>query len=183
MFRIINGHNDSSYFWIMPVKVRDTTQKIYNSEDVDEIRECEISIEEDDVQLFLYHLLKNHFDETLPENQARRDVDGFEWYLTYNFYTFDSIKEIIMDIKVLIKKLMLDYNNPNLDIISHEYDWLVDILRGKLRSRVNPLPEEQEIKDRIEKMIESYYKFIFYLEDMMEKGNEEGYNLISFMGP
>ena len=42
---------------------------------------------------------------------------------------------------------------------------------------------ESNHKDRIEKMIESYYKFIFYLEDMMEKGNEEGYNLISFMGP
>lgn len=183
MFEIIKGHDPSSYFWIMPVKVRDITQKIYNSEDVDEMRECEISIEEDDIFYFLYHFLKKHFDESLPENQSRYDADGFEWNLTYNFYTFDSIKEIIMDIKVLIKKLMLDYNNSNLDIISHEYDWLVDILRGKLCSRVNPLPEEQEIKDRIEKSIEAYYKFIFYLEDMMEKGNEEGYNLISFMGP
>ena len=71
----------------------------------------------------LYHFLKKHFDETLPENQARRDVAGFEWYLTYNFYTFDAIKEIIMDIKVLIKKLMLDYNNPNLDIIMSP-EWL-----------------------------------------------------------
>ena len=61
MFRIINGHNDSSYFWIMPVKVRDITQKIYNSEDVDEMRACEISIEEDDVQLFLYYFYKYQF--------------------------------------------------------------------------------------------------------------------------
>lgn len=183
MFEIIKGHDPSSYFWIMPVKVIDTTQKIYNSEDVDEMQKCEISIEEDDVEVFLYHFLKKHFDETLPENQSRYDADGFEWNLTYNFYTFDSIKEIIMDIKVLIKKLMLDYNNPNLDIISYEYDWLVDILQGELRSRVNPLPEEQKIKDRIEKSIEAYYKFIFCLEDMMGKGNEEGYNLISFMGP
>lgn len=183
MFEIIKGHDPSSYFGIMPVKIIDKTRNTDLSDNIDEMRKCEISIEEDDVEMFLYHFLKKHFDETLPENQARRDVAGFEWYLTYNFYTFDAIKEIIMDIKVLIKKLMLDYNNPNLDIISHEYDWLVDILRGKFRSRVNPLPEEQEIKDRIEKLIEAYYKFIFYLEDMMEKGNEEGYNLISFMGP
>ena len=183
MFEIIKGQKTSSYFLIAPVKVVDVTKDTDSDDNVDGIEGCAISIEEDDVEIFLYHFLKKHFDETLPENQARRDVAGFEWYLTYNFYTFDAIKEIIMDIKVLIKKLLLDYNNPNLDIISHEYDWLVDILRGKLCSRVNPLPEEQEIKDRIEKSIEAYYKFIFYLEDMMEKGVEEGYNLISFMGP
>ena len=38
-------------------------------------------------------------------------------------------------------------------------------------------------EDTINEIIEFYYRFIFYLEEMIEAGKEKGYNLISIMGP
>ena len=37
-------------------------------------------------------------DEQLEANVKRRDVSGFEWYLTHNFYTYDSVEKILKDI-------------------------------------------------------------------------------------
>ena len=46
LIEIIEGHNPSSYFWIMPVKVKDMTKDIDDMDNIDEYRKLEISIEE-----------------------------------------------------------------------------------------------------------------------------------------
>lgn len=63
------------------------------------------------------------------------------------------------------------------DLIKEKYDWLIGYT-GKM------LKEEKDlrIKEKRDVIIEFYHEFIFYLEDMMEKGKEQGYNLISIMG-
>ena len=81
---IVDGHDSSSYFWIMPVRVID----FENTADLDsvaEMRSAEISIEEDDVAQYLTPFLYKYFDEELTENKKRKDVSGFEWYLEHNF--------------------------------------------------------------------------------------------------
>lgn len=191
MIEIIKGHDSSSYFWIMPAKIIDinkNTDDIYN---VDELREYEISIEEENVRAYLYYFFDKFFDGNLLENKLRVDdeeVDisdeinsGFEWYLTYNFYTFENIQNMIIDIKTKIKLLINDYDNPILDKVKEDYDWLVPWV-----SRKDNLTEEEKqfiVRENINEIIEFYYRFIFYLEEMIEAGKERGYKLISVMGP
>lgn len=70
---IVDGHDSSSYFWIMPVRVID----FENTADLDsvaEMRSAEISIEEDDVAEYLTPFLYKYFDEELTENKNRKDV-------------------------------------------------------------------------------------------------------------
>ena len=69
---IVDGHDSSSYFWIMPVRVID-----YSNIDIDsvaEMRSAEISIEEDDVDQYLTPFLYKYFDDELKANKNRAEA-------------------------------------------------------------------------------------------------------------
>lgn len=102
---IVDGHDSSSYFWIMPVRVIDF-EKTADLDSVAEMRSAEISIEEDDVAQYLTPFLYKYFDEELTENKKRKDVSGFEWYLEHNFFTFDSMALILKDIEYTVDALV-----------------------------------------------------------------------------
>lgn len=195
LIEIIEGHDSSSYFWIMPVKVKDMTKDADNSDNVDEYRKLEISIEEENIRAFLFPLLLKYFDDNLPENLQRLDnhtvslVDGtqttFEWYLTYNYYTMQSIQDMISEIKEIIELLEDDFNNSKLDYIKEDYDWIL-----YLDHRVNTknLPDDKYERIKLTEnykdvIINFYNRFIKYMENMIKEGKEKGYTLISFMGP
>lgn len=55
--RIIDGHNGASYFWIMPVRVVDSSDS-NGPDSADQMRSVEISIEEDDIARYLFPFLK-----------------------------------------------------------------------------------------------------------------------------
>ena len=102
---IVDGHDSSSYFWIMPVRVID----FENTADLDsvaEMRSAEISIEEDDVAQYLTPFLYKYFDEEMTENKKRKDVSGIQWYLEHNFFTFDSMALILKDIEDTVDALV-----------------------------------------------------------------------------
>lgn len=169
---IIDGHDSSSYFWIMPVRVIDYS----DTDEIDNVAEfcsLEISIEESDVYNYLSYFLFKHFDNELKANKRRAYqewiddnnelqidyIEEFDWYLTYNFYTFDSIKNIINDIK----------------------DTIVSLESGDTNDFISSFKEIRE-KEK-QRMINFYNRFIYRLEYMMKIGQENGYDLISFMGP
>lgn len=141
---IVDGHDSSSYFWIMPVRVIDYSDT-ENSDNVAEMRSIEISIEEDIVAQYLTPYLYKHFDAELEANKKRAYASDFEWNLTYNFFTFDSVKAIVKDINKTIEELSSESEN--------------------------------------EPLISFYRRFIYRMEYMMTVGKENGYDLISFMGP
>lgn len=195
LIEIKEGHDSSSYFWIMPVKVKDMTKDADDSDNVDEYRKVEISIEEENIRAFLFPLLLKYFDDNLPENLQRLDnhtvllVDGtqttFEWYLTYNYYTMQSIQDMISEIKEIIELLEDDFNNSKLDYIKEDYDWIL-----YLDHRVNTknLPDDKHERIKLTEnykdvIINFYNRFIKYMEKMIKEGKEKGYTLISFMGP
>lgn len=172
---IVDGHDNSSYFWIMPVRVikSDNTNEL---DSVAEMRSIEISIEELDIYHYLTPFLYKYFDDELEANRRRIEfhytddegnecinyVKGFEWYLTNNFYTFESVSKMIDDIKDTIDAL--SSNNEN------EY--------------TNKLKKNGGIEIHSENIIIDFYnRFIYRMEYMMKVGAENGYNLISFMGP
>ena len=160
--RIVDGHDCSSYFWIMPVRVIDYSD-IEKRDAVAAMRRLEISIEEDDVYKYLTPFLYKHFDVDLKANKMRIDKYGFEWYLTHNFYTNDSMMNIIRDINDTIEALVSGNEN--------EYTAKLKKSRG--------IEEDTEV----ELIIDFYRRFIYRIEYMMKVGKENGYDLISFMGP
>ena len=128
---IVDGHDSSSYFWIMPVRIVDdeTTDSIDN---VAEMRSNEISIEEDDVAQYLTPFLYKYFDDELDANKKRiqdrwidddgvehsTSVSGFEWYLTYNFYTYEAMQNILNDIHDTLEALSTGKENEYMTIHS-----------------------------------------------------------------
>lgn len=154
---IVDGHDSSSYFWIMPVRViefEDTARL----DSVAEMRSAEISIEENDVDQYLTVFLYKYFDEELEANKRRKDVTGFEWYLEHNFFTYDSVRDILRDIK------------DTIDAFSS----------GRETEYTKKL---KETNTEIELIIDFYHRFIYRMEYMMCVGKEKGFDLVSFMGP
>ena len=184
---IVDGHDSSSYFWIMPVRVID----FENTADLDsvaEMRSAEISIEEDDVAQYLTPFLYKYFDEELTENKKRKDVSGFEWYLEHNFFTFDSMALILKDIEDTVDALSSGRET--------EYTQKLKIKRGTATYQlvyVKNLTAEEvaeynanrptEDDPAVALVVDFYQRFLYRMEYMLKVGKEKGYNLISFMGP
>ncbi len=198
---IVDGHDSSSYFWIMPVRIIDYT----NTNDIDnvaEMRSSEISIEEDDVAQYLTPFLYKHFDDELDANKQRIEgrwtdddgneqvqvVNGFEWYLTHNYFTFDSMAKVLEDIKDTCAALSEGREN--------EFTAELKIKRGTSTYQLlyaKNLSEEEiegynanrpkEDTTELDLILDFYHRFIYRMEYMMNVGKEKGYNLISFMGP
>lgn len=184
---IVDGHDSSSYFWIMPVRVID----FENTADLDsvaEMRSAEISIEEDDVAQYLTPFLYKYFDEELTENKKRKDVSGFEWYLEHNFFTFDSMALILKDIEDTVDALISGRET--------EYTQKLKIKRGTATYQLvyakNLTAEEvaeynanrpTENDAAVALVVDFYQRFLYRMEYMLKVGKEKGYNLISFMGP
>ena len=184
---IVDGHDSSSYFWIMPVRVIDY-EDTADLDSVAEMRSCEISIEEDDVAQYLTPFLYQYFDEELEENKKRKDVSGFEWYLEDNFFTFDSMTQILRDIEDTVDALVSGRET--------EYTQKLKIKRGTATYQLlyaKDLNEEEvaeyndnrpiEDDTEVALVVDFYQRFLYRMEYMMKVGKEKGYNLISFMGP
>ena len=152
---IRDGHGGGSDFVIYPVKIVDypSINRMNNTVDM---RRVLISVEEDDVYHYLYPFLLKYFDDDLYANRNRPE-SGFEWYLTDNFFTLDSVRHILSDINDTIEALLSGRDN--------EYT-------GKLG-----------IDDHQEKIIDFYRRFTYRMEYMINISAEKGYPLISFMGP
>ncbi len=95
------GHNSSSYFWIMPVK------QGKDSLDGDWGCHCcykeEISIEEEIVYIYLYHqFLHPHFDTnieyTCREKKYGAEHIYFDWY-GYNLYKYETVRKMAEEMK------------------------------------------------------------------------------------
>ena len=195
IIEITEGHDPSSYFWIRPVKVSDMTKDANDTDNVDEYRKLEISIEEENIRAFLFPLLLKYFDDELPENLQRYDnhvvtyTNGiqttFEWYLTYNYYTMQWIKDMRNEIKSIIELLKDDYNSTKLDYIKEDYDWIL-YLDHRVNTKNLPYDKNERIKlteNYKDVIINFYNRFIKYMENMIKEGKEKGYTLISLMGP
>ncbi len=184
---IVDGHDSSSYFWIMPVRIIDY-EDTADLDSVAEMRSTEISIEEDDVSQYLTPFLYNYFDEELEENKKRKDVSGFEWYLEHNYFTYEQMAHILKDIADTVDALISKRET--------EYTKKLKIKRGTATYQLlyaKNLSEEEvaeynanrpaEDDTEIGLIIDFYQRFIYRMEYMMKVGKEKGYNLISFMGP
>jgi len=184
---IVDGHDSSSYFWIMPVRIIDY-EDTADSDSVAEMRSAEISIEEGDIDQYLTPFLYNYFDEELEENKKRKDVSGFKWYLEHNYFTYEQMANILKDIAETVDALVFGKET--------EYTKKLKIKRGFATYQLvyaKDLNDEEiaeynanrpvEDDTEVGLIIDFYQRFIYRMEYMMKVGKEKGYNLISFMGP
>ena len=194
MIEIKKGHDSSSYFWIMPVKVKDINKNTNNMDNIDECRDLEISIEEEDINSFLRPILLEIFNDDLDVNKKRKidivhyinpEADStFEWYLTYNFFTLEDIEKIIERIKYIKKLLKEDYKNIELNDIKMNYGWIIYDLPEYNKNKPYTKEEQDNLVEKnIEIIIDFYNRFIEHMEKMIIEARKRGYNLISFMGP
>ena len=194
---IIDGHDSSSYFWIQPVRVIDFSDT-NGIDNVAEMESTEISIEEDDVDQYLTPFLYKYFDDNLEANKKRVDnssdidnisyVSGFEWYLTHNFYTYSSIKNMLNDIRDTINALSSGSKNEFTDKLKEKRGFASCQLicaKGWTKEEIKEYNDNRPKEDdtEVELIIDFYERFIYRMEYMMKVGEEKGYNLISFMGP
>ena len=184
---IVDGHDSSSYFWIMPVRVLDSSNTD-ETDNVAEMRSVEISIEEDDVAQYLTPFLYQYFDKDLDANKHRSDADDFEWYLTRNFYTYESTNSILADIKDTVDALstgrVTEYTTQlkvKRGTASNELIYAKDLTAEQVATYNENRPQEDDTS--IELIIDFYNRFVYRMEYMMKVGKEKGYDLISFMGP
>lgn len=198
---IVDGHDDSSYFWIMPARVVDWTDTD-GIDSVAKMRSVEISIEEDDVDQYLTPFLYKYFEPELEANRNRieywgTDEDGkdrpvyytgFEWYLTNNFYSFDSMTKIISDIRDTIDALETGRNNEysaelrkKRGTATYEMLYAKNLTDEQIREYNANRPTEDDTE--IGLIVDFYRRLLYRLEYMMRVGKEKGYDLISFMGP
>ena len=82
---IVEGHDCSSYFWIMPVERMEKTAE--DDDPVEEYLEEKISIEEDDVSQFLYYFLENILTAIIRMtasgmNTGRKNLNGI-WSIIF----------------------------------------------------------------------------------------------------
>ncbi len=173
---IMDGRYGSSYFGIVPVRIIDYT----NTDETDNVAEMgssAISVEEDNVAQYLTPFLYNYFDGELEANKRRIEgygiddngneyevaVNGFEWYLTHNFFTFASMEKVL--------------------------DAILDTVVALSEGRENQFTTELKINrgtstnTEVNLVLDFYRRFLYRMEYMMKVGKEKGYDLISVMGP
>lgn len=184
---IVDGHDSSSYFWIMPVRVIDY-ENTASLDSVAEMRSVEISIEEDDVAQYLTPFLYKYFDEELEANKKRQDVTGFEWYLEHNFFTYDSMRDILRDIKDTIDAFSSGRENEYIIKLkekrgtsTYQLVYAKDLTDEQIAEYNANRPKEDDTE--VELILDFYRRFIYRMEYMINVGKEKGYDLISFMGP
>ena len=198
---IIDGHDYSSYFWFKPVRVIDYTNT-HDWNTVAEMDSAEISIQENDVHQYLTPFLYKYFDGELEANKNRLihtdiDIDGneesiysncFEWNLTHNFYTFESMKALLKDMSNTVDALSAKKENEFTAELREErgtsHGQLI-YARNLTNEQIKEYNSKKAIENSsdIEMIVDFYQRFIYRMEYMIRIGEEKGYNHISVMGP
>lgn len=189
---IEEGHNSGSCFWIMPVKIVTPDYQCQEGEQEDNgIVECiaaEISIEEGNIEAFLWNFFTRHFNHDLSmkyrELDGGAEYNGFEWYLTHNVYTYDEIRNLLADIQ---EKLPLMNENLNSTILEPFVRLFQKPSSTKIINRqffqVDYTVAEIHAyrSEHLGLFIDFYERFCKRMEKMLR--DNPTYNHISVMGP
>ena len=178
---IVEGHDGSSYFWIMPVTLMGGAK-----EEVQEYRTEEISIEESDIHDYLYVFLEKYFDPDFPYERISSDCccrsKEFEWNLEYNLYTYETVRAMLVDIEKCIDLLGKNYDDPYLEDVKKGYRWDSFVAREVgIDEKLTSKEEKEIIRSNIQVATDFYKRFVRRMRAMMDHSPD--YNLITFMGP
>ena len=194
LIEVEEWHNYGDSFWLMPVKARDISKNCAYSDNLDCMEDEEISISESSFEDFLYPVFKKHFDKDLSENrqrwesyssEERKYVKGFEWYLTNNFYTYDSMDEVLKEIEETATILEKDYDDPRLNELRKGFGNLPDYMPGYWQRKEMMSEDEADrmVRENKAYILDFYRRFVDSIRSMIKAGEAAGYKLISVCGP
>lgn len=184
---IIEGHDGGACFWIQPVKCH--SKKCFDWDAVEECEAAEISLDEEDVFGFLKYFFIKYFDENLIYNRQRRadwcgverkcEPAEFVWYLTHNFYTYKSFRQMLADISSIADQLeSMGIHAIPLEITKDYSAWLID---EDIHQKMNVEENLQFMNEHISVVIGFYRRFVCRMVQMLDENPE--WPLISIMGP
>lgn|GEM_PF-101633 len=194
LIEVEEWHDYGDSFWLMPVRVKDISKNCAYSDNLDCMEDEEISISESSFEDFLYPVFKKHFDKDLSENrqrwesyssEERKYVKGFEWYLTNNFYTYDSMDEVLKEIEETATILEKDYDDPRLNELRKGFGNLPDYMPGYWQRKEMMSEDEADrmVRENKAYILDFYRRFVDSIRSMIKAGEAAGYKLISVCGP
>ena len=141
----------------------------------------EFSIEMGDVECFLYYFLLKYIDKNLTYNKRRYEsywgyINDFEMYLTHNFYTYDTLAQMLKEIDEITTLLENDYSNPRLDDIKKNF-----LISYMCDQNDEDYTNDSAVQKHISVVIDFYHRFTKRMIAMME--NNKNTTIISIMGP
>lgn len=178
---IINGTDSSSYYCFSIDDIPD--KDVIEEEDINCVKVL-FSIEEGDVECFLYYFLKKYYDPHLKYN-SHQDIDEdeksqFYPWLVENVFTYESISKMCDEIMEVAQLLEEDFYNPRLDEVKMEF------FIGYMSSNDDPdninTDRSEEAKHRhVDVVIDFYRRFVGKLRKAMREYPD--YCLIGIEGP
>lgn len=187
---IIEGHDPGSYFWIFPVKIL-RNHDIWRDE-VEQLPD-EISIEEDYVHDFLLDFFNKYFDDDLDineerimffadeENDGHSYINGLDWNLEYNFYTYDTIRLMLEDIEKTAELLVADYENDALQQIKKHISNYYMAEYGSGDYKIGKEKQPQDFKNNAYIIVDFYTRFVDRMRKMLM--HDQNANIICIEGP
>ena len=177
---IKEGTDSSSYFFFNPVIVSSTYQITW--EDVESADDL-FSIEEGYVECFLAYFLFKYFDEDLIYNKERYDcgyIDGFAWWIDDNFFTYNQLEQMCVEIEECAKLLAIDYENEKLLEVKKRFS--ISYMCQQDNPDYQNFDNSDEAKKRhIDVVINFYERFVARVRKMMMDNPQT--NLVSITGP
>ena len=108
--------------------------------------------------------------------------------MTHNFYTFEAVSMIISDIRDTINALSAGRENEFTATLrekrgtaTHQLVYAKGLSDAQIKEYNANRPKEDDTTKEL--IIDFYQRFIYRMEYMLKVGGENGYDLISFMGP
>lgn len=169
---IVEGHDGGDYFWIMPVRPVERSEKYWNG--LQEHRVQEISVEEDFIGTFLACFLDKYFDA----GNQRDGLTEFDWYGS-NLYSYDTVRRMLDEIEHCAALLESDYDSPELnDLKEYFHDWG---FRPGGNADQNTAEQARSFRKHIAGAADFYARFVRRMRAMMRAAPECEY--IVFEGP
>ncbi len=178
------GTDPSSYFFFNPVRYKGNDTSLIEDDNFSYSDDV-FCIEESDIECFLWHFFKKYFDSELIYNKNRVEVlqDGyanaFEWYLTNNYFTYETVEVMCRDILNTVDMLTHDYYNPELDEVKKEY-CLLYMTNHDDEDHMAKAPDAV-VKKHIYVVLDFYLRFVNRIRKMMDISPES--NMIAISGP
>lgn len=167
---IVNGRDGGGVFWICPIHLDPRAERGWFVDNYG------MAIDEMDVDDYLWLFLLKYFDQRIQDRERYERIvfDGND----KNYYTFDSMKMMLRDIREACRIMREDFSDPRVSDITKEFAWY-----RYTDKNVRQITEEEKqelCRMDMDRAIDFYERFCQRIEHMMAL---PGYNAVSFAGP
>lgn len=187
---ILEGHQGSACFRIMPVALPDEGLLPGAGDEVftKALRRTaeEISIDEDDVEMFLFYFLKRNYNQKRSMLYRRLEHPEplgveFEWNLEDNVYSYDEMRRMLAEMRETAARLVLDYDDPSLAGVKERFRASAFVHESVSVWDMTPVQEQVFIPPNIAVATDFYERFARRMELMMARAPQ--FSDVSFTGP